>query len=32
MLSSLTRAQVKQLEATLAQFVENLEQRQKPKR
>lgn len=32
MLSSLTCAQVRQLEATLAQFVENLEQRQKPKR
>ena len=32
MLSSLTRAQVRQLEATLAQLVENLEQRQKPKR
>ncbi|MGA9720492.1 MAG: MarR family transcriptional regulator [Acidobacteriaceae bacterium] len=32
MLSSLTRAQVRQLEATLAQLVENLEQHQKPKR
>lgn len=32
MLSSLSHAEVRQLEATLAQFIENLEQRQKPKR
>lgn len=32
MLSSLTRAEVRQLEATLAQLINNLEQRQKAKR
>jgi DNA-binding MarR family transcriptional regulator len=32
MLSSLTRAEVRQLEATLAQLIKNLEQRQRPKR
>jgi DNA-binding MarR family transcriptional regulator len=32
MLSSLTRAEIRQLEATLAQLIDNLEQRQKPKR
>jgi DNA-binding MarR family transcriptional regulator len=32
MLSSLTRAEVRQLEATLVQLIENLEQHQKPKR
>jgi DNA-binding MarR family transcriptional regulator len=32
MLSSLTSAEVRQLEAILAQLIENLDQRQKPKR
>jgi hypothetical protein len=32
MLSSLTSAEVRELEATLAQLIENLDQRQKPKR